>query len=134
MKTTEQLASKFLRALESAPKESNQWSAKSAQQICERLKFSNKEFQNVMDYAFHGKLIEMTKKTDGFMRVRLGQNANGWLDKNTEPLTFDRRFMIYGLFVTVALSAIALLWQLVLRAEDQTQTLNQQEERSPTRR
>ena len=87
-----------------------------------------------MDYAFHGKLIEITKKTDVFMRVRLGQNANGWLDKNTEPLTFDRRFMIYGLFVPVALAAIALLWQLVLRAEDQTQTLNQKEERSPTRR
>ena len=79
MKTTEQLASKFLRALEAAPKESNQWSAKSAQEIREGLKFSNEEFKSVIDYAFHGKLIEMTKKTDGFMRVRLGQNADGWM-------------------------------------------------------
>jgi hypothetical protein len=110
MKTTEQLASKFLRALEAEPKVSNQWSAKSAQEICKGLKFSNGEFQSVMDYAFHNRLIEKSGSNTA-TRVRFGENAEGYLSKNSTP--FYHTWYGQLIFAVLAGLIVAFLsWKL----------------------
>jgi len=79
----ENLTVKFMSALRDAPKGPNQWAEKSAQEICEGLKFSNAEFKSVIDYAFHKKLIERTGKNDGHYRVRLGANEENWFSSHS---------------------------------------------------
>jgi hypothetical protein len=105
----EKLTVKFVSTLRDTPKGPNQWAEKSAQEICEGLKFSKTEFKSVIDYAFHGKLIEMTGKKEGHDRVRLGVNADEWLSKNTESWSLDRRLVVITIIVGLVGVALAYM-------------------------
>jgi hypothetical protein len=108
MKSTEQLASRFLRALQAAPKESNQWSTKSAEEICESLRFSNEEWKRVIDYMWHDRIIEITKKNDSFTRVRIGAAGESWLSKNGPFWTYERRNL--AIIAVLTLIGVFLAW------------------------
>ena len=85
-------------AVRDSPKESTQFTEKTAQEICKGLKFSNEEFQSVMDYAFHNRLIEK-RGSQSSTPVRFGQNADDWLSKNTESWSLDRRLVVITIIV-----------------------------------
>jgi hypothetical protein len=99
---------KFMSALRDAPKGPNQWAERSAQEICRGLKFSNEEFQSVIDYAFHGKLIEKSG-SESATRIRFGANANEWLLKNTESWSLDRRLVVITIIVGLVGVALAYM-------------------------
>ena len=73
---------------------------------------SQEEFDRCVNYFGDQRLLQFVQREDG-MAALPSDKAISWIEEHSFKWTFERRFIAYGLLVTVALAAIALLWQLV---------------------
>lgn len=89
-------------------------------EVGEKVCRSQEEFDRVVMFCVKRGLLDSVQRGDGMASLP-NESADAWIEERTEKWTFERRFIVYGLVVTVVLAAIVLLWQLVPPSEVQNQ-------------
>jgi hypothetical protein len=110
---TEKLALKLMVALqEEAGRSSNDLTrCRKLVDVSGGIIRDQEEFDRCVNYLGDLRLLHFVRRADG-MAALPSEGAIEWIEAHKFRWTFERRFIAYGLVVTVLLAAIALLWQL----------------------
>lgn len=113
-RSTQKIALKMMRALqEESVRNPNLLECRKLVDVVDGICNSQEEFDRCVNYLGDQSLLHFVRREDG-MAALPSDTAVEWIEAHSFKWTFERRFIAYGLIVTVALAAIALLWKLAL--------------------